>query len=112
MTLSELIDQHIDRQQGSPTTVTEYRAYHERYIRALVGRLPLAEIDPGILDQFYEYLAKERHLAPSRIRQVHAIIRAACSRAVKWGWLKRNPPRDAALGLAGPGFEVQLFDDE
>ena len=83
MTLSYLVDQHIDRHQGSHTTVTEYRAYHAHYIRPLVGRLPLTEIDPGILDQFYEYLAEERHLSPSTIRQVHAIIRGACSRAVR-----------------------------
>lgn len=33
MTLSELIDEHIERHPGSPTTLTEYRAAHNRYIR-------------------------------------------------------------------------------
>jgi integrase len=95
MTLSELIDEHIEH-PGSPTTLTEYRAAHNRYIRPLVGRLPIAELDAGTLDHFYEHLVRKRGLSPSTVRQVHAIIRGACSRAVKWGWLKSNPARDAS----------------
>ena len=96
LTLAELIDAHIERHPGSPTTKTEYAAVHRRYIRPLVGRLPVAEVDAGILDSFYEYLGNERGLAPSTVRQVHAIIRGALSRAVKWGWLPANPARDAS----------------
>jgi integrase len=96
MSLSDLIDTHIDRHAGSPTTIAEYRAAHNRYIRPLVGRLPIAELDAGTLDHFYEHLVRKRGLSPSTVRQVHAIIRGACSRAVKWGWLKSNPARDAS----------------
>ena len=96
MSLSDLIDAHIDRHAGSPTTIAEYRAAHNRYIRPLVGRLPITELDAGTLDHFYEHLVRKRGLSPSTVRQVHAIIRGACSRAVKWGWLKSNPARDAS----------------
>ena len=38
MSLSDLIDAHIDRHAGSPTTLTEYRAAHYRDIaRSLVA---------------------------------------------------------------------------
>src|SRR5260221_8145654 len=69
MTLNQLIEQHIDRHAGSPTTITEYRATWRRNIQPYVGRLPLHRVDAGILDQFYEYLQREKHLAPSTIRQ-------------------------------------------
>ena len=96
MSLSDLVEQHIERHPGSPTTTAEYRAVLERYIRPSIGRLRLTEINAGILDQFYEHLGRERGLAPSTIRQVHAIIRGALSRAVKWGWTNTNPARDAS----------------
>ncbi|WP_448937135.1 hypothetical protein, partial [Escherichia coli] len=30
-------------------------------------------------------------LAPATVRQYHAIVSAALSQAVKWGWIDRNP---------------------
>lgn len=35
--------------------------------------------------------ARGRPLAPSTVRQIHAIIRQALGQAVKWGWLPSNP---------------------
>jgi len=41
-------------------------------------------------------------LAPSTVRQIHAILRRALSQGVKWGWLPRNP-----AALASPPKVVQ-----
>ncbi len=55
-----------------------------------------AEVGPAILDEFYDRLSSERQLAPATIRRVHAVLRGAFARAVKWKWITTNPARDAS----------------
>ena len=96
MTLTELVEEHIRRHEGSPTTLLGYRSILETHIRPTIGRLPVTQVDPAILDRFYEHLVSERGLSASRVHQVHAVIRGALRRAVRWGWLTTNAARDAA----------------
>ena len=70
MTLSELVEEHIRRHEGSPTTLMGYRSILEVHIRPTIGRLPVTQVDPAILDRFYEHLVNERSLSASRVHQI------------------------------------------
>ena len=96
LTLTELIEEHIARHEGSPTTLRTYRSTLENHIRPTIGRLAVRDVDAAILDRFYEHLTDEKGLSSSSVHQAHAIIRGALRRAVRWGWLTTNPARDAA----------------
>ncbi len=61
------------------------------YIEPTIGREKLSKVGPPLVDQLYQYLAKEQGLSDSTVRKVHAVLRGAFGRAVKWGWLDRNP---------------------
>jgi len=96
LTLAELVEVHLGRHPGSVTTLAGYRSILDVHIRPNVGRLRIREVDAMVLDRFYDYLSNERGLSPSRIRQVHAVLRGSFRRAVRWGWLPRNPAVDAS----------------
>ena len=96
MTLAELVDEHIRRHEGSPTTLIAYRSILKTHIAPTIGRLPVIDVDPAILDRFYEHLVNDKKVSSSRVHQVHAVIRGALRRAVRWGWITSNPARDAA----------------
>jgi len=81
---------HIERVGRSPTTLREYKRLIEKRIKPVLGDVPLSKLDPETLDSFYGRLAEDK-LSPASIRQVHAILRAACRQAEKWGWLSSNP---------------------
>jgi integrase len=96
VTLAELVEVHLGRHPGSVTTLAGYQSILEVHIRPNIGRLRIREVDAMVLDRFYDYLANERGLSPSRIRQVHAVLRGSFRLAVRWGWLARNPAVDAS----------------
>ena len=96
LTLTELIEEHIARHEGSPTTLRTYSSTLENHIRPTIGRLAVRDVDAAILDRFHEHLTDEKGLSSSSVHQAHAIIRGAMRRAVRWGWLSSNPARDAA----------------
>jgi integrase len=96
VTLAELVEVHLDRHPGSVTTLAGYRSILEAHIRPNIGRLRIRDVDAMVLDRFYDFLDNERRLSPSRIRQVHAVLRGAFRLAVRWGWLARNPAVDAS----------------
>ena len=60
MTLTELVDEHIRRHEGSPTTLIAYRSILKTHIAPTIGRLPVVDVDPAILDRFYEHLTNEK----------------------------------------------------
>lgn len=94
--LAELIEVHLERHPGSITTLAGYRSILDVHIRPTIGRLKLREIDPMILDRFYDYLLTDKKLSTSRVHQAHAVIRGSLRLAVRWGWLTRNPAIDAS----------------
>ena len=102
MPLTELVDEHTRRHEGAPTTLIAYRSILKTHIAPTIGRLPVVDIDPAILDRFYEHLVNDKKVSTSRVHQVHAVIRGALRRAVGWGWITSTPARDH---LAGEGLE-------
>jgi integrase len=62
---------------------------------------PVARLDAATLDRFYAQLRKQggkngRPLAPSTVREVHAILSGALQQATAWGLITQNPARLAS----------------
>jgi integrase len=98
-TLAVLLERWWDQKQRrlSPTTSEEYRRLIDRRIVPDLGRVKLSRLTAADLDAYYLHLERKGGLAPSSIRQVHAIVSGALRQAVKWRWIAVNPARDASL---------------
>ena len=81
---------HIEREGRSPTTMKGYKRLVKVRINPVLGDFPLKRLDTETLDRFYNALTDDK-LAPASVHQIHAIIRAACHQAQKWGWIRENP---------------------
>jgi integrase len=104
-TVAELIERWLEWRLSvrpiSPTTVAAYRGYVDRSILPSLGRLQVGRLDAATLDTFYARLRRHggkdgRPLAASSVRQIHAILSGALTRAVVWGWISHNPARLAS----------------
>jgi integrase len=104
-TVAELIERWLEWRLSvrpiSPTTVAAYRGYIDRSILPSLGRLQVGQLDAATLDTFYARLRRQggkggRPLAASSVRQIHAILSGALTRAVVWGWINHNPARLAS----------------
>jgi integrase len=104
-TVAELIERWLEWRLSvrpiSPTTVAAYRGYIDRSILPSIGRLQVGRLDAATLDTFYARLRRHggkdgRPLAASTVRQIHAILSGALTRAVVWGWISHNPARLAS----------------
>jgi integrase len=123
-TLGYALDEWLATSEIEASTRDGYVGYIERTIRPALGSLPLGRINPDALERFYAELRRCRQrcdrrpfihhvtdgphecglkcrphacrpLAASSIRQIHAIISAALSAAVRWGWIASNPAQAA-----------------
>jgi integrase len=119
-TVNQLLDRYFELLKVEPTTRESYDALVRTHIRPLLGALAVARLNGEILDSFHTQLrtcrahcqgriSVEHHttgehpcddrcqphrcrpLADSSVRKIHAILTAACKRAVRWRWLGTNP---------------------
>ncbi|MHB1709910.1 MAG: hypothetical protein ACYCV7_00680 [Acidimicrobiales bacterium] len=70
----------------SPTTIREYRHLIDKHIISALGPVPAVDVTALELDEFYQGLT-DVGLAPTSVRQVHAILRAGFRQGVKWRYL-------------------------
>jgi len=83
----------------SPTTIRTYENLLSKRILPAIGNQSIKNIRASDLDLLYSGLLRQIDLAPTSVRQIHAIIRRAFRQAVLWGWVSRNlaanatPPR-------------------
>jgi integrase len=68
-----------------------YLANLERYVLPRLAEVPVAKITAGELERLYRELEAGR--APGTVHQVHAVISALLTTAVRWEWIDRNPAR-------------------
>ena len=80
MTLTELVDEPIRRHQGAPTTPIAYRSILKTHIAPTIGRLPVVDVDPAILDRFYEHLVNDKKVSSWRPPGARRHSRSAASR--------------------------------
>jgi len=90
----------------SPSTLVAYRHWISRVILPGLGEVPVGRVTADRLERFYVGLRQRggvrgRGLSASSVRDVHAILTSAFTRAVVWGWLPANP----ALAAVAPPIE-------
>jgi integrase len=63
------------------------------------GDIKIIQLTPRHLDEWYRKLStgegRSRPLKATSIRRHHAVLSAALSQAVRWGWIERNPAERA-----------------
>ena len=95
-TLGGLLDEWLSFTEAagrSPTTVERYRNVIEHQLKPTLGDVPLGRLTTKAFDDLYPELV--RRLQPSTVLKVHLVARSTLARAVKWGWIDRNPAADA-----------------
>lgn len=108
-TLDELLDRHLALLYCGEHTRESYEYTAARHIRPFLGHLRLSAVTPEQLDELYAGLlrcrehcsrrAKPGHvcrpLGPATVRKIHYLLASAFRRAVRWGWIDRNPTHGA-----------------
>ncbi|ALG06263.1 tyrosine-type recombinase/integrase [Kibdelosporangium phytohabitans] len=112
-TLTDLINEHIDKLHAAVTTKTGYHGSHRNHIKPLIGDRAIDAITPETLDALYATLARCRQhcttqppqaprqprdpdhhcrpLSAASIRKVHYLISGAYRTARRWQWTTTNP---------------------
>lgn len=78
----------------SPTTMVGYRSIAAA-IRKELGEVPLDDLDAERIDTYYAKLV-DGGMSPARLRHYHRFLSSCLNQAVKWGWLLRNPAKNAS----------------
>lgn len=89
-TLNALIDLFLEAHQVAPPTMKNYRLAAGR-IPDRFGAIAVDRLRAQDLDRLYAALAA--NYSAHAIRQVHAVISAALTQAVKWDWVPGNVAR-------------------
>jgi integrase len=86
---------HSEVRGRSPRTLHESRRAIATVLVPELGNVPLRNLTPRHLDELYRKLStgegRERPLSPASVRRYHAVLSAALSQAVRWGWIETNP---------------------
>jgi integrase len=86
---------HSEARGRAPRTLHDARRTAETVIFPEFGDMPISDLTPRHLDEWYRKLStgegRDRALKATSIRRHHAVLSAALSQAVRWGWLERNP---------------------
>ena len=116
MTVEELLSRYVDgaRQQWDANTLGNARHIIADYIVPYIGSVPVANVNPMMLQSYYNDLPNHKAVQGNRkrdpgnisartVREVHKILRPALNKAVLWGALPNNP----ALPLEVPKEKKQ-----
>lgn len=98
-TVGKLLDEWMTRyvkRHRARATIETYEIHVEKHIRPVLGHVRLAKLTAYTLDRYFEGL-EAKGLASSTIKLDHAIVSAALSQAVDWGWIKSNPAKRARI---------------
>jgi len=115
-TVKHLVAEYLATADIEPTTRHMYAGYARRNIDPTIGDKTVREIRTRTLELLYVRLrtcrklcgAKKRPghvcepLAPSTVRQIHAILSGAFAAAVRWEWIDESPAERAKLPRAHP----------
>ncbi len=91
VTFGELLDEWMTFKEAdrSPTTISRYRIAIRLHLTPALGQVPISQLTPKAFDDLYR--AQLERLSPATVLKHHLIARAALDKAVRWGWLERNP---------------------
>jgi integrase len=96
-TFGQLLDEWVELRASrwAPKTLDEAKREIENRVRPRLGRIPVAKLTAKHLDDAYSAWSKEG-LGDSSVRRHAAVISAALTQGVKWGWLDSNPATRAS----------------
>jgi integrase len=80
----------------SDSTAANYRWHIERHLLSSLGSLPLQKLTSAMIQDRYNAMLKDGY-SSSTVRIVHSVVHNACSMAVRWGLLNRNPADNLEL---------------
>jgi integrase len=119
-TFGQLLDKwtdHLEARGRAPKTLAENRREIATRIRPRLGTIAVTELSAEHLDDAYSTWLKEG-LSASSVHRHAAVISAALTQGVKWGWLDLNPAQRASapaptttrkLVTPGPDQVVKLI---
>ena len=119
-TLAEYVEQwYKTKVQVSESTLNGYKLQLGLYILPHLGHLRLHEMTPLAVQDTIRKL-HDQGLAPRTIQYAHAVLHQALKKAVKLGFLVRNPTEDTelpaktrrAFTILSPEQMVTLFESE
>lgn len=85
---------HIKARGRAPKTIDENRREIESRIRPRLGHIDVAKLTAEDLDSAYSAWLEE--LSPSSVHRHAAVISAALTQGVKWGWIDTSPATKAS----------------
>jgi integrase len=95
----------------SPTTLHGYQSIIDLYVSPKLGAKQISLITTHNLDSLYSWCSREGK-SPRTVRNIHTVISASLSQAVRWGWVTTNPAQRATLPEAQPRKIVAPSQDE
>lgn len=111
-TVEELLKEYCEIYGVTNWAMSTYRSkisLINNYILPIIGSYKLDELNPRMMDNFYQKLQKvkpvvvnnkvpkNKYLTPHTIREIHKLLRSAFTQAVKWELMPRNPVLNATL---------------
>ena len=103
MTVEQWIEIWLDEYMFDKkwSTVKHYRAQVKTNILPALGRYPLSQLNPHLIQTFYNSLlrgkGRTKPLSPKSIRNIHGILSKCLSTAVKLEYIRRNPTESVTL---------------
>ncbi|WP_443711082.1 tyrosine-type recombinase/integrase [Ruminococcus sp.] len=116
-TVRELLVDYMEIYGVNKWAMSTYDAKNSlinNYINPIIGDIPLSDLNPRMMEKYYLDLLKvkskvinnrkpdHQYLTPSRIREVHKLLRNAFNQAVKWELMTRNPVEHATIPKEKP----------
>jgi len=101
-TFGDLLDEWMTFQESrgrAPKTLDENRREVEARIRPRLGNIPVTDLTAHHLDKAFSAWSAEG-LAASSVHRHAAVISAALTQGVKWGWLDASPAMRASAPTA------------
>ena len=93
---------NLDRLGKARSTMETYRTHVAKHIRPGLGSIRLDKLTVHDVDRYLANLVQVKGLAPRTIKLNHAVLSAALTQAVDWGWITANPAKRARLSKAKP----------
>lgn len=81
----------INKKHLSPTTVEHYSFLLKKHIIPLLGSKKLKDLNPRIIEQFYNYKEKEGTISNTTIKHLHRLIVNILNSAVRKDYILSNP---------------------
>lgn len=110
MTVCQYFDEWLDGLTLASSSIERYESNIRVHIKPDLGHIRLANLTALQLEAFYK--ERRQTLSSTSVRQLHAIVGKALSRAVKLGMIARNPARDIEMTPKDRQNEVRYLTPE